>query len=81
MFLICSIVPVSSCICPSIELTRVFKVETDPIDLSSLEVECFSVCVMVFGIEKGRRGEGDWPAVHLRAVLLPRVETESSSFP
>ena len=32
---ICSIVPVNSCICPSIEFTLVLRVETEPVDRSS----------------------------------------------
>ena len=79
---ICSIVPVSSCMWPSIELTRVFRDETEPRDLSSEKFGSLSVWEIVLGIAGGDlKEEGDWPVDHLRVVLFPSVETESSSFP
>ena len=79
---ICSIAPVSSCMWPSTELTRVFKEETEPKDLSSEKFGSLSVWEIVLGIAGGDlKEEGDWPVDHLRVVLFPSVETESSSFP
>ena len=62
------------------ELILVFSVETEPMERSSV-VEVFSVREIVWGIESGE-GCGEVKlGVHFRVVLLPSVDTESSSFP
>ena len=56
--------------------------ETEPRDLSPDMFGGFSVCVMACGTEAGGlKTEGVCPVDHFLAVLLPRVETESSLFP
>ena len=56
------------------------SVEIDPVERSSV-VEVLSVREIVLGIEKGEGCGGVVFGVHFLEVLLPRVETESSSFP
>ena len=58
------------------------RVETDPSDLSS-EMEVVLVeWVMERGTGRGDlSGEGEVTPLHFLAVLFPKVETESSSFP
>ena len=56
---ICSMVPVSSWNCPSMELIRVLSVETEPIDLSSDIEDGLGECVIERGTANGDlMGEG-----------------------
>ena len=78
----CSIVPDSSLNCPSIDVIRVLSVETDPVYLSSEVEVVFAECVIECGTGKGDlSGEGEAASRHFLAVVFPRVDTESSSFP
>ena len=57
------------------------SVEIDPVERSSVVLEVLSVREIVLGIEKRGGCGGVVFGVHFLVVLLPRVETESSSFP
>ena len=83
IFLIYSMVPEISWNFLSIELMRVFRVETEPSDLSSDVIAGFSEWVIESGMQFwGRKREEFFRVDHFRVVLLPRwVETESPSFP
>ena len=57
-------------------------VEMDPRDLSSEFNEGFPEGAIVFGMEElGLGGVVNCEVVHFFVVVLPRVETESSSLP